>query len=313
MSTYIHENRAGAATEMAKRLTRQPESTVVAHTSPNLLSGSATSIAPTSVRSMQRSGSIARSSFLPISLNSSTKRTNATMAAAATAGGLAACTSRFLLLCINVSKYEIVLEQINLDSLISQSDCALFTEIRRRYEAAQTSVLSRFAMYQATKVHLTKFQLIPRQSDCRVGILKQPSVPPPDTVLVHKTYHYIPCPLEREPYLPMNDVFLHAFFDPREHTTDFWLDSLPKRLREQLVYTSKDIPAIGWGIHIEEGVNVFVLSVLILLILILTTAFCVGWAVLRHGDVQGAFTIGSYVVALEMAILSAVFFYLQNP
>lgn len=113
-------------------------------------------------------------------------------------------------------------------------------------------------------------------------------------------------------------MFLHAFFDPREHTFHFWLDRLPKKLKERLLYThaspgSDTPPRMGWGVHIIEGLNWLTITTALVFMLLLTFVFSVAWSAFRHGNVQEGFTLGQYLLALETAILSALFFKWTSP
>ena len=164
---------------------------------------------------------------------------------------------------------------------------------------------------------LKQFELVPTKTEAAVGVLES-SFPPPEEVRVQR-YHYTPCPLNINPPFAVN-IFLHAFYDPREHTFQFWLERLPKKLRDRLQYThptpdttDEHIPRMGWGIHIIEGINWLTVTVWLIAMLLLTCFFSVLWSVLRHGNVQDGFSIGQYLVAVETAMLSALFFKWTSP
>jgi hypothetical protein len=101
---------------------------------------------------------------------------------------------------------------------------------------------------------------------------------PPQQELDKKRYHYL-CPKIQ---MPVN-VFLHYLHRARwntweEHTEDTWLQRLPKKLYESVLAearrddaTNQQDPvmdpnlAFGWGIHILDGPNHAVLSLLLLI------------------------------------------------
>lgn len=89
-----------------------------------------------------------------------------------------------------------------------------------------------------------------------------------------------------------------------------WFQRLPKRLQKGLEEMrrssegSEDVT--GWGIHVIEGPNVAMMS---LLTGIIMTLCCVGstiYAIVMR-DVSGGISIGAFVVALWVAWITALF------
>ena len=81
---------------------------------------------------------------------------------------------------------------------------------------------------------------------------------------------------------------------------------LPKKLKDSIFSNSDEFP-VGWGIHIIEAPDYYIISALVLLGLAVSGALAILWAVLMK-DVQGAFGIGSYVATVQAAWMATVYF-----
>jgi hypothetical protein len=90
------------------------------------------------------------------------------------------------------------------------------------------------------------------------AVLDFPTLPPEEEVKVKKRYHYVPCPRDIEDPL-LQVQFLHEYFKPGQHLGKFWLNRLPKKLKEKLLLNT-DGSTIGWGIHIVEEPNWWLLG-----------------------------------------------------
>jgi hypothetical protein len=86
---------------------------------------------------------------------------------------------------------------------------------------------------------------------------------------------------------------------------------LPKKLQKGLEELSRTTGSsedvIGWGIHIIEGPNVAMMSLLTGIIMTLSGVGSTVYAVIGK-DVSGGFSIGAFVVALWTAWMAALFF-----
>jgi hypothetical protein len=90
-----------------------------------------------------------------------------------------------------------------------------------------------------------------------------------------------------------------------------WFQRLPKRLQtglEELRRSSESSDDVtGWGIHIIEGPNVAMMSLLTGIVMVLCGIGSTAYAVMMR-DVSGGFSIGAFVVALWAAWMAALFF-----
>ena len=141
-----------------------------------------------------------------------------------------------------------------------------------------------------------------------VGVLE--AAYPPEIEVESKRYHYKPCPLDVKPPIPVN-VFLHAFFNPDAHTFQFFLNRLPKKLKKQLSCgESREVSmsemSIGWGVHIIEGLNWFLVTCLVISLVICTGLFALVWSISRQAVLQEGFGIGQYLVAAIAVVMTAL-------
>lgn len=149
--------------------------------------------------------------------------------------------------------------------------------------------------------------------DGAVGVLKTPSALPSDAEVISKQWEFCacPCPLNDPPPIP-NNVFLHLLTSKRHHPRNTWMNRLPKKLNSS-IYSSTNSQhpgwqAVGWGVHIVEGPNGKAMMWLTVVTCLISFIFAVLWSVVK-GDTQGAFGIGSFLVAFQTALAFAFFNY----
>ena len=126
-----------------------------------------------------------------------------------------------------------------------------------------------------------------------MDIRKAPDMPPETR---RDEYLYESCDL----IPPVGEAFMtHWFYHPEEAWELPWAYSLfPKRRKGELEVNLNHAPRVGWGIHIVEGWLSSRLWLLSLgLFLCGSLAFAICWTTLEH-DIQGAFGVSAYVVAL---------------
>ena len=136
-------------------------------------------------------------------------------------------------------------------------------------------------------------------------VLDRPGIPPETEVSSHR-YEYRPCPFEPDE-LPMPDhQFFHLFYKPAGHQRSIWTQRLPKKLKESIFSSSDELP-IGWGIHITEAPDFYVISAFTLTGLVVSGILAIVWATVTK-DVQGAFGMGSYIAAIQAAWMATMYF-----
>ena len=123
-----------------------------------------------------------------------------------------------------------------------------------------------------------------------VGGIQAPSLPPPELVLVKKQYRYAPCPIETEieTFLPELG-FWHQFYNPHTCAQLWWITRLPTKLETELKF-NPGVQCLGWGIHIEETLNMAVVNSLGFAGILISYFTSVFWSVIRK-DVSGGFGI----------------------
>jgi uncharacterized membrane protein len=115
-------------------------------------------------------------------------------------------------------------------------------------------------------------------------------------------------------------IFIHFLYRARwnvwgDHADDTWLKRLPKKLNEsilaaQATNTNSDL-VFGWGVHILDGPNHAVLGLSLALGLMVT--FVISCLIVGIAKTQEqAFGVGQYLVAIVVALMSAMYFKLQD-
>jgi hypothetical protein len=125
--------------------------------------------------------------------------------------------------------------------------------------------------------------------------LQHPSIPPVEEVLQKKNYHYSPCPMDIEETL-LSNQFIHELLTAGPHLDRYWIDSIPKKLNDKLLYNSGCRP-FGWGVHIVEGPNWLALYLFALGFVTLSGILAVVYSALTK-DVSSGFAVGAYVVTV---------------
>ena len=128
---------------------------------------------------------------------------------------------------------------------------------------------------------------------------------PPLSEVNGQRYAYTPCPLKPCEVMP-DHLFFHYFNNPAPHYNGKWMRRLPKKLKQSIFSSTEQFP-VGWGIHILECPDYHTILMALFIGLALSGIFAVLWAILTK-DVQGAFSIGGYSVALQTAWMTAMYF-----
>jgi hypothetical protein len=119
-------------------------------------------------------------------------------------------------------------------------------------------------------------------------------------------YGHDPYPMV--PILPIAaTTFFHHLAKPEDHPQRVWCARMPKKLHKSILQWSgdPDTLVVGWGVHIIEGIHQFNMLLTMLVLLCLTAAVSITWAVVRD-DVQGGYGIGAFLVAAQTLVLMMV-------
>ena len=138
-----------------------------------------------------------------------------------------------------------------------------------------------------------------------MGGIKAPSLPPEDLVLVKKQYRYTSCPIETEldAFLPELG-FWHQFYNPHTCVQLWWISRLPTKLETELKF-NPEVQCLGWGIHIEETLNMAVVTFLVFAVILASYFISFFWSVIRK-DVSGGFGMGSFFISVGALLMAFV-------
>ena len=97
-----------------------------------------------------------------------------------------------------------------------------------------------------------------------------------------------------------------------DETDDWILQQLPKRICGKLQGQAGQ-PAEGWGVYYQEGWDRDLISVMIFSVfLVASVLFGALWSVFKF-DIQGAFGIAAYMVAVCAALISLIAMGVDKP
>ncbi|KAI1750284.1 hypothetical protein F4782DRAFT_252796 [Xylaria castorea] len=218
---------------------------------------------------------------------------------------LAPGTKKYLLLCVNTGPYQIQLGHIDMTHIVW--DVALYSLIREMYQTMRGR-LARNKFIVPKTIEYVKFELVRRSNtgEC-IGNYEKDSIPGKEE-MARKEYTLTPYPprIGRIPIQP--HVFMHSFLNPGDHLGGLAVLQLPKKVGRRLKCTAQPINPLdvpyGWGVYIVEGVNMFLVSLLLAGILALVTLAVLLWSTLK-GDVQGGTGIGQYALAIVAFVTGA--------
>lgn len=145
---------------------------------------------------------------------------------------------------------------------------------------------------------LTQFELHIKDF---VDVRKVPDMPPETR---RDEYLYQSCDL----IPPVGEHLMAHLFHHPEDANERSITCLraPKKRKAKLTVCPEQGTSVGWGIHLVEGWVVSKLWLLGLLLFVLgSLVFGICWAVLRH-DIQGAFGVAAYMVALIGLVIGTI-------
>lgn len=125
---------------------------------------------------------------------------------------------------------------------------------------------------------------------------------PPET----RKDEYIYQPYDLIPPVGEN-LMAHLFHHPEDaNEASITCLRAPKKRKDKLTVCPQQGTSVGWGIHLVEGwifARIWLLALITFIISSLIFGVC--WSVL-HKDVQGAFGVSAYIVALLSLIFGTI-------
>ncbi|KAL8925522.1 MAG: hypothetical protein Q9208_003413 [Pyrenodesmia sp. 3 TL-2023] len=155
-----------------------------------------------------------------------------------------------------------------------------------------------------TRIRWTCFELHPKDL---VDVRKVPDMPPESR---KEEYLYQTCDLI--PPIGEN-LMTHLFHHPHEaNEKAITFTRSPKKRKQRLAVCAQMGTSLGWGIHLVEGwawTKIWLLS--LTLFLLSSLVFAISWSILKH-DLQGAFGVAAYFVALVALGIGTVQAYINQ-
>ncbi|KUJ24352.1 uncharacterized protein LY89DRAFT_727384 [Mollisia scopiformis] len=220
---------------------------------------------------------------------------------------------RYLELCFNSGKHQIQHAELDVTHHTT-TDHTFFQKIKTEY----FRMSKRRWFFEPKDVRFVEFSV--QNMGELAGIIngfdeRNPALPPEELVRQGTTWEYKPRP--RGPPVPSN-IILHELTSKKSklHTSTTWSRRMPKKLNTS-IYAIPDPneAAFGWGIHIFEGYNVFLITILISVLALLGSAGCILatalWWTLRD-DLNGALALGAALAALLAVLLGWAVSFLQG-
>jgi hypothetical protein len=197
----------------------------------------------------------------------------------------------FLPVCIEKPNGSTILIQINVAGITS--DSYLFACLRQHYLSIRGRWVPYLKFHRLECINFVQFELWPSDEVDVQPFYDQRAVPPPSMA---DEYEFAAAPV-----IPpiSSSRLMHLWKSPGhpDGSGQTCLDRFPKRRRERLYVSLGERPAIGWGIHLVEGLDwVLIWMLIFIVVLIGSFVFRIMYSVLDH-DIQSAFAISSYVIS----------------
>jgi hypothetical protein len=217
-----------------------------------------------------------------------------------------------------------VLVQDLLDGI--RTDRELFRFMRKQYMRHRGRIRNMLSLKNVQGIFLVKFNLPvgntviirDHKSYCdaiAAGPRDCQCIPPPAMVepALNAQYRCIPGPPATYPPVPSEHLLLMLSNPEEVDENDDWiLQQLPKRVCGKLQGQAGQ-PAEGWGVYYQEGWDRDLISVMIFLVfLVASVLFGALWSVFKF-DIQGAFGISAYMVAVCAALIPLIAMGVDKP
>jgi hypothetical protein len=226
---------------------------------------------------------------------------------------------KYLALCVNINKFKKTLSEIHISSI--NEDIPTFRKFKERYEECRGSRAKALRGWLIKPVDIKFIQFAVERSQRAYAILEPPDCTlcahkdNQDTLIKSRQYepHRYTTALVHPP-IP-SDAFFHLWECPEEvpETQAKWINRLPKKLHQSLEEVRQkqqpgdDTLIVGWGILIVEGLNKLAVSLLTLLVIVLSGAISICYTVWAK-DTSSGFAIGAYIVAVLVALTTALYY-----
>ncbi|TGO18480.1 hypothetical protein BPAE_0379g00040 [Botrytis paeoniae] len=208
----------------------------------------------------------------------------------------------FLKLCVGAGKKLKQFSEINLVG--TKHDDDMFKRVNEKYFELR-GARSKLWLIKPALVYFVRFSVEQRH---RVGILQKPLSLPPKIEVYQDRWIYDPCPLdERELPVPEN-VILHYLNCISPTSILFWTRRVPRKCKRSILHNGAALVALGWGIHIDEGLNYKVIFFIKFVALVISGIIALAWS-LAKGDFQGAFCFASWFIASVNALLLTLMYW----
>ena len=205
--------------------------------------------------------------------------------------------SIFLLICYDQGKYATRLLQLDLTTLETESDKALFHILRKSYYELRPNWRSWMSFRTLESIRFVHFEMYKSEL---VDIRKQDDVPPLEDV----EYRYKPAPPDIMPPVGIRHL-MHVFQNPDcAEEESLCLSRFPKKLKERLRCKGGTKP--GWGLQFKEGLDTKKLWITMFVVFGLgSLTMGISWAILKH-SIQDAFAIAAYMLAFATVTIGTV-------
>ncbi|KAJ8113629.1 hypothetical protein OPT61_g4288 [Boeremia exigua] len=249
--------------------------------------------------------------------------TSSTTTASPTAAPPVPLSTLHLLSCMHHDRSRKVLQQDLLQNV--HTDRELFRFMQQQYIQHRGRFRSMLSFKSVQGIFLVRFSLpsgkivVVREHKpyCTINTTqtKCQCIPPADIVEPSQNAQYrcVPGPPEVYPPIPSEHLLLlFSHPDDANEDDDWILKQLPKRVCGKL-QGQRGQPAEGWGVYYQEGWDRDLIFVVIFLVfLIASVVFGVLWSVLKL-DVQGAFGVSAYMVAVCALLIPLLVTALDKP
>lgn len=222
-----------------------------------------------------------------------------------------------LMTCMHLNRSRKVLQQDLLEDV--NTDRKLLKFMRQQYERHRGRWRTMLSFKCVQGIFLVKFNLpvgstvIVRDHNSYCGVNAAAPVGceciPPAAIVepaLNAQYRCIPGPPATYPPIP-SEHLLMLFSCPSyaDETDDWILKQLPKRICGRLRGQAGQ-PAEGWGVYYQEGWDRDLISVVVFSVfLVASVLFGALWSVFKF-DIQGAFGISAYMVAVCAALIPLI-------